>query len=1734
MGDRMKRVPAEWVRRGAAFCCLAAFLCLAPGIALAGIGGSKHDFTGLAGSSLTPAGACTACHIAHKAEPDNMLWRRSLSEEKLYFDQKSNPNYAPGYTILCYDCHDNHAIVGAVDNDPPDASFNSSRLPQDVAFDDDMKTTIPRDGLNNDGKPGYYENIPSDTAGYPVTGVAASTYISGHYVKNNPGVGLIGQGDKLPCSDCHDPHSTVNQAFIRGNLGGKSLSGKRASTRMAYDTTDRNDDDSRDFCIACHGTSEQSIYQAVAFSAVNPTYGSAIIARPPASISAHLSTKTIACTSCHKHNGISASCTDCHGFPPLLTQAEAGGLFVSNDPVRKYAENYAGGAGAHRRHKEALGDALFQCELCHGPDAGAAAWHNQGGGVFPGTNPGQYVNIMGLRAYWDPDNSRTTDYVGTSNAPPATPITPDPYEFSKTGGGDQRCSGLACHGDPPNTVGALNWTDKMVDDTTGAAVNIEVCKWCHDATPAKIGAAGIVAPNVLGDGLTWGADVSGHGLASGQYDADSVGGGGGRPAANKQCAVCHDATYTTNAAPAVNTPNQPHFGAADKRLRDTLNNQPIGGNPDASCIACHQVSGGPDSPQHYLSYLTSHGNSTADGYVPIESPFSRSCRQCHEVHGSNWNGVGVVPRNLHMLGKWIDANGDGLPTGLALGAEAARVDSNATSNVANIDTTDLPVIVKSSGGTVADDSWNDGLNDGVAESICVVCHVSLEKNHSQRGDTYLQGQGHNVGRECQLCHQHGDLSTRPNKADDAFGPLSCFACHGTPPGTAAPAGQLEGQFWPDGRPSLEPSYSYANDEPGAHRAHIEFIALKVFGETLAQLVTSTEINPGIQSFTKQVEICKFCHYDPGGTDAIADGEAHYANSTSFNSPAGRVNVKQGTEPLETPPNASPYFRKFATGNGPWGGGTNFADDTTGGAYSFVTDSCANLVCHNQSPTPQAGVTKASPGWNTPPDWTAGIDANCSNTSCHAAVTQIDPPNSKASGYHGVHAGPAGRGYACTQCHRNNYNALDLTASLRHQNAQVEMNGSVAPTYVWNGAGSIEGTTGGGDGFYDKDGTGAASAGDTGFAYKNGIYGNTCYNIYCHGADNTALDPPNWGGGTTAPIWNNSATVYCGSCHDANGTGGLAPGGTDVVATGNHTDHLTAVYGPNPGAAAGCAAGAATGCHSSYSVTSTSHADGTLNFLGLDGTTVADFAGTDTCNTCHGASTASARANWANGSYVLPCIECHDATTPANSARTGTAGGGIAAPAKSALWGTRGHGLGTVSRYDQTAYGDAAGNSGAGAVCGNCHDGTSAHISGTLGNTDRLTTVAVGNALCNNCHDGAGAGGALGNAATQVSTHGNRSTTMGDEYTPQRAAFELNCVECHDVHGTANIYMINPVNADGPLVSTLGWPRYYNGVVETATFLFQGAPVAFTANGAGSNYASTAATPNPNKICQTCHTTTGNGDSSGPVYQHAWATTAHGISKCTACHTHDIDQDYSATSQDGFMPLDCDRCHDAAATNPPPAAVLAPKIMANWATSGHGKTGIVAECGDCHDIGLPSSPVTHLDGTVNSVWENGTVSTRNTNTAHLRGEYFTPVTSVGTGAWDVQVTFDNRCWTQCHQTAGALNHRHEVDTAAGANNHWSVEFNTHLTYADGDRGSGIWEPTDWVESPSSDPANAPYPIDCDLTSNANCSGINYAPCISCHDPHGTDVVETGELSNYMLRRKWKGTGRGSYLCRGCHQ
>ncbi|MEW5800800.1 MAG: cytochrome c3 family protein [bacterium] len=333
-----------------------------PGVS--GIVNSPHDFSPgyRQGCKIGQKGLCSACHVPHNAASavtwngKPILWARSLSSEESCFQQKINPAYTLGDTILCYDCH------SRCNDDPPLAAYGQY-IPQDVAFVDKPGGDLI----------GYYEIAPPWLQNIPPFGFKTG----GHYIKSSL-MGGIMKGDKLACSDCHDPHrgwtkaKTQNQAFIKELLGGKVNGGFYASKNMVYSDSShgpRNDTESRLICVTCHGWSYQPSSglgpASVPFIAVNPAWGSAQQITPPTpTVFEHSSLGAYACTDCHQHNRITVFCIDCHSFPPTTT---GNGWSGAGDTD----ENYPGGAGAHSVH---VFNCRYDCLTCH-----TGCLHNAGG-----------------------------------------------------------------------------------------------------------------------------------------------------------------------------------------------------------------------------------------------------------------------------------------------------------------------------------------------------------------------------------------------------------------------------------------------------------------------------------------------------------------------------------------------------------------------------------------------------------------------------------------------------------------------------------------------------------------------------------------------------------------------------------------------------------------------------------------------------------------------------------------------------------------------------------------------------------------------------------------------------------------------------------------------------------------------------------------------------------------------------------------------------------------------------------------------------------------------------------------------------------------------------------------------------------------------------------------------------------------------------------------------------------
>lgn len=168
---------------------------------------------------------------------------------------------------------------------------------------------------------------------------------------------------------------------------------------------------------------------------------------------------------------------------------------------------------------------------------------------------------------------------------------------------------------------------------------------------------------------------------------------------------------------------------------------------------------------------------------------------------------------------------------------------------------------------------------------------------------------------------------------------------------------------------------------------------------------------------------------------------------------------------------------------------------------------------------------------------------------------------------------------------------------------------------------------------------------------------------------------------------------------------------------------------------------------------------------------------------------------------------------------------------------------------------------------------------------------------------------------------------------------------------------------------------------------------------------------------------------------------------------------------------------------------------------HGKA-IAAACSDCHDVSVPAGR--HLDG----VLDGHTPSSSNGNPFHLVSGF---INAAPANEWGVQVTFDDYCWTACHQGRTTdMRHQKDANPAAGA-----MEFGQHQSYA-----APVGTP----------PLNMFYDANIAWLGAFN-GPPNYGLCISCHNPHGTKVVSPRpDGNNKMMIYRWD---TPAVLCVRCH-
>jgi predicted CXXCH cytochrome family protein len=166
-----------------------------------------------------------------------------------------------------------------------------------------------------------------------------------------------------------------------------------------------------------------------------------------------------------------------------------------------------------------------------------------------------------------------------------------------------------------------------------------------------------------------------------------------RPAASSSTV----ATSPHGAEPACAACHRAHTALSNPLLAE--------GQADSSvCTRCHNAAGEEEKSPH----------SNMDFAGALQQPFYVSCVACHDPHA----GPDAPGGNVAMIRTNIG--------GLAVHFHASS----------------------------GPDSFDDGADDALHDSICVVCHTTT--SHNNVNSPELMSEGHNpVGEDCTACHKHG-------------------------------------------------------------------------------------------------------------------------------------------------------------------------------------------------------------------------------------------------------------------------------------------------------------------------------------------------------------------------------------------------------------------------------------------------------------------------------------------------------------------------------------------------------------------------------------------------------------------------------------------------------------------------------------------------------------------------------------------------------------------------------------------------------------------------------------------------------------------------------------------------------------------------------------------------------------------------------------------------------------------
>ncbi|PKM80353.1 MAG: hypothetical protein CVU89_14180 [Firmicutes bacterium HGW-Firmicutes-14] len=286
------------------------------------------------------------CWHCHGAGPDN---RTILSDQYTKFinkphsllerDGSKNP-YGPGIDNPCMKCHEHHSstnvrlIRTVLDGVAIDAASDTGKINACMAC--------------HDGSPGDVD----------ISAKYNAASHGGHYIKSDP-------TKKLLCTECHDPHGSVNVSYLLDTSN-------KYNTGITFPTDILVKGQSRDFCLACHPTSEEPerVYNTVYTIKVNESVNYKVYIQPlpyPDRIADHKSAGARECVVCHDAHkpwpptGGEDRCYDCHSSDGEAYDIRALAGLDSE------TEGYYPGLNSHHRITDASTTSNTCVERCHTP-----------------------------------------------------------------------------------------------------------------------------------------------------------------------------------------------------------------------------------------------------------------------------------------------------------------------------------------------------------------------------------------------------------------------------------------------------------------------------------------------------------------------------------------------------------------------------------------------------------------------------------------------------------------------------------------------------------------------------------------------------------------------------------------------------------------------------------------------------------------------------------------------------------------------------------------------------------------------------------------------------------------------------------------------------------------------------------------------------------------------------------------------------------------------------------------------------------------------------------------------------------------------------------------------------------------------------------------------------------------------------------------------------------------------